>query len=602
MWSAAFVPKPADWPEQCEVVGSFFVEQKSDFDPAPFKDVTEWIQSGGAKPVFIGFGSMVIREPEKLEQIIKEAARKAGIRVLVQSGWSKLNVEDEGSDLCRNVGPCPHDWLLPMVGAVIHHGGAGTTAAGLKLGLPTFICPFFGDQFMWGSFVAMAGVGPKPCPINKLTADLLAEKLKELASDELQGRAQTLAEDMTNEDGVLSGRDHFIDSLQIENMLCDVSLMLGETQLARYRLIGSGLRYHGIKVSSEIAALLEGRARIDWRFLWFSACCICPACHSEEHYWYAEGFDRHAVTSYSLDGRIRSCTHGFLASIWALFGGAFYSLFQLYVVPDRWARRQGAFGCLFGIVLAGFYVAREFFLFVLLFFDRLFVGCANGICRRDLEYVVDSSMKARVHDTPLIASELEAIVANGLPPARKEELTRSLEFVVVARAIFQQARPKLPDEHRHYVVVKLPDLLKAVRKSSAKIRLGATDSDIELLCSRLSRLPGTRVSSSADSRIVRQRRMSAVAASRILQRVAEGGEEETEYRQRLQEAPREPPLSPGQNSAPAIEPGDTTVSFSVFVQALQPVFRRVCAAEGVSTSVSYQQAMAHPPGQSVYLN
>jgi hypothetical protein len=601
MWSAAFVPKPEDWPEQCEVVGSFFVEQKSDFDPAPFKEVAAWIQSG-SKPVFIGFGSMVIHEPEKLEQIIKEAARKSNVRVLVQSGWSKLNVEEEEADLCRNIGPCPHDWLLPMVGAVIHHGGAGTTAAGLKLGHPTFICPFFGDQFMWGSFVAMAGVGPKPCPINKLTVDLLAEKLKELASEELQRHARALAEDMAKEDGILSGRDHFIDSLVVENMLCDVSLILGETQLARYRLIGSGLRNHGIKASSEVAALLEVGKRIDWHYLWGSACFVCPGCHNEERYWYAEGFDRHAITTYNLDGRIRSCTHGFLAAIWALWGGTFYSLFLMYLVPDKWARRQGALGCLFGLVLGLFYVAREFLLIILVFLDRLFVGCANGIFRRDVEYVLDSSMKTRVHDTPLIASELEAIVTNGLPSARKQELTRALEFVASARAIFQKARPKLPDGHRHYVVVRLSDLLKTVRMSSTRVRLGVTDSDIELLCSRLDRLPGAKASSSADSRRAQQRSMNSIGTKRILEQLAAHVGEEAEYQKRLKEVPEEQLLSTGPKPASTIKPEDTTVSFSVFVQALQPVFRRICAAENIATSANYQQAMTQPPAQSVYLN
>jgi sterol 3beta-glucosyltransferase len=255
MWSASFVPKPKDWPDQCQVVGAFFVEQKTNFDAKPFEEFTMWLNNG-PKPIFIGFGSMVIKEPQKLEKIIKEAARKANVRVVVQSGWSKLDVEDE-SGLCHNVGPCPHDWLLPLCCAVIHHGGAGTTAAGLRLGLPTFVCPFFGDQFMWGWFVSLAGVGPAPCPITKLTIEILAQKLVELASQELQKSAKELAKDMAQEDGILGGRNHFIDCLPVDNMLCDVSLLLGEVQMARYRLVGSGsssgLRRYGIKVSSEVA-------------------------------------------------------------------------------------------------------------------------------------------------------------------------------------------------------------------------------------------------------------------------------------------------------------------------------------------------------------
>jgi len=144
MWSPAFVPKPSDWPEQCEVVGTFVIDQKKDFDVSPFAELDAWLKDG-PKPIFIGFGSMVIQEPKLLEDIIKKAAHKANVRVVVQSSWTKLDVEDD-SGLLHNVGPCPHDWLLPLCCGVVHHGGAGTVAAGLRYGLPTMVCPFFADQ------------------------------------------------------------------------------------------------------------------------------------------------------------------------------------------------------------------------------------------------------------------------------------------------------------------------------------------------------------------------------------------------------------------------------------------------------------------------
>jgi sterol 3beta-glucosyltransferase len=135
MWSPAFVPKPADWPKQCQVVGTFCEEMvPKSFDVTPFAALDTWIKAG-PKPIFIGFGSMVIKDTTKLTKIIQEAAHAANVRIVVQSSWSKLDVED-GSDLLRNVGPCPHDWLLPLCCAVVHHGGAGTTAAGLRYGLP----------------------------------------------------------------------------------------------------------------------------------------------------------------------------------------------------------------------------------------------------------------------------------------------------------------------------------------------------------------------------------------------------------------------------------------------------------------------------------
>jgi sterol 3beta-glucosyltransferase len=163
MWSPAFVPKPADWPDQCEVVGTFVLDGNSTnphHDLTPFKEHEEWL-AAGEKPIFIGFGSMLVDKPEVLEKIIKEAAVTAHRRVIVQSSWTKLDVEIPDCDLLKNIGPCPHDWLLSHCCAVVHHGGAGTVAAGLRAGLPTMVCPFFADQFMWGHFVQLAGVGPE---------------------------------------------------------------------------------------------------------------------------------------------------------------------------------------------------------------------------------------------------------------------------------------------------------------------------------------------------------------------------------------------------------------------------------------------------------
>jgi sterol 3beta-glucosyltransferase len=90
---------------------------------------------------------MVIPDASKLVSLIKLAAQTIGCRILLQSGWTKYG--EENSLLADNVmviGALPHDWLMPRVAAVVHHGGAGTTAAGLRAGNPTFICPFFGDQ------------------------------------------------------------------------------------------------------------------------------------------------------------------------------------------------------------------------------------------------------------------------------------------------------------------------------------------------------------------------------------------------------------------------------------------------------------------------
>ena len=173
MFSPHLVPKPKDWPKHCDIVGNFFApgEVTQDFDDVKLKEFLD----GGERPVFVGFGSMVIAEPGKLANMIRAAAEETGTRVIIQSSWSKLAFDDSSSsttttsNLIYSLGNCPHDWLFARCCGVVHHGGAGTVAAGLRTGKPTFVCPFFGDQFFWGQVVFRAGVGPKPVPAVQLT-------------------------------------------------------------------------------------------------------------------------------------------------------------------------------------------------------------------------------------------------------------------------------------------------------------------------------------------------------------------------------------------------------------------------------------------------
>eukprot|EP00804_Cyclotella_cryptica_P011820 CCRYP_015334-RA/>CCRYP_015334-RA protein AED:0.02 eAED:0.02 QI:107/1/1/1/1/1/3/721/703 len=268
MWSPSFVPKPEDWPEQCRVVGTFTESKVGGENAAPtvdtktFAHLIEWMGKGDP-PVFIGFGSMVIKDTEALSRIIKAAAKESNTRIVVQSSWSKLDVSGEGGggQLCHNVGPVSHDWLLPQCCAVIHHGGAGTTAAGLRYGLPTLVCPFFGDQFMWGEMVSRAGVGPKPCPINLLTTELLVQKLRELTSPTIKEAAVNLSERMKSEDGVMTALEHFWHALPVDSMVCSIGLIMGKSLLAKYR-ISPGKNFFQrsrstfITVSQEVASVL----------------------------------------------------------------------------------------------------------------------------------------------------------------------------------------------------------------------------------------------------------------------------------------------------------------------------------------------------------
>ena len=142
-WSPALVPKPAEWPPHIDVCGFFFRDNP---DYTPPKPLEEFLQSRGSPIVYIGFGSIVIDNPEGLTNVIIEAVRSIGVRAIISKGWSKLGLAaGDGHDDIMFLDDCPHEWLFQQVAAVVHHGGAGTTSCGLKNARPTMIIPFFGE-------------------------------------------------------------------------------------------------------------------------------------------------------------------------------------------------------------------------------------------------------------------------------------------------------------------------------------------------------------------------------------------------------------------------------------------------------------------------
>ncbi|KAG6080583.1 hypothetical protein E4U15_003249 [Claviceps sp. LM218 group G6] len=174
--SPALIPKPNDWPVHIDISGFCFLHLASSYIPDP--DLAAFLEAG-PPPVYIGFGSIVVDDPNSMTQMIFEAIRLAGIRALVSKGWGGLGAEDGGNpESIFMLGNVPHDWLFERVSAVVHHGGAGTTATGIKAGKPTLIVPFFGDQPFWGAMIAKANAGPEPILYKDLTAEKLAEAIK----------------------------------------------------------------------------------------------------------------------------------------------------------------------------------------------------------------------------------------------------------------------------------------------------------------------------------------------------------------------------------------------------------------------------------------
>jgi sterol 3beta-glucosyltransferase len=198
-FSPHVVPPPPEWRGRAEVTGYWFLDPPADWRPPPA--LTEFL-AAGRPPLFVGFGSMVSPQPERVTAQIVAALKQAGQRAILASGWGGLAKVHEPPTLFQ-LDAVPHGWLFPRVAAVAHHGGMGTTAAGLRAGKPTLICPFFHDQPFWGKRIFDLGVGPRPIPQNRLSVDRLAEAFRALAADEgMRRRAAELGEKIRAEDGV----------------------------------------------------------------------------------------------------------------------------------------------------------------------------------------------------------------------------------------------------------------------------------------------------------------------------------------------------------------------------------------------------------------
>jgi UDP:flavonoid glycosyltransferase YjiC (YdhE family) len=198
-FSPVLLPRPRDWPGNHHVTGYWFLDEKDSWNPP---DGLESFIEQGSKPFYIGFGSMSPRDPRATTEIIMEALALSGQRGVLLSGWAGLDASDLPESVFRleNV---PHDWLFPQMRGVIHHGGAGTTAAGLRAGVPQIIAPFFSDQPFWGQRIQAIGVGPAPIPQKQLTAQKLANAIQTvIESEDMTAKALSVGKAIHAEDGI----------------------------------------------------------------------------------------------------------------------------------------------------------------------------------------------------------------------------------------------------------------------------------------------------------------------------------------------------------------------------------------------------------------
>ncbi|MFF3603860.1 glycosyltransferase [Streptomyces sp. NPDC002463] len=196
-YSPLVVPRPEDWPSGVHVTGYWWPARPDGWQPPA--ELVDFLQAG-PPPVFIGFGSMAAGQGERLGELVGGAVRRAGVRAVVQAGWAGLVGPD--SDDVLAVGDVPHDWLFPRTAAVVHHAGAGTTAAGLRAGAPAVPVPVMYDQPFWASRLHALGVAPRPVPFADLTAEDLGDAITACVSDPShRRRAAGLAHGLAAEDG-----------------------------------------------------------------------------------------------------------------------------------------------------------------------------------------------------------------------------------------------------------------------------------------------------------------------------------------------------------------------------------------------------------------
>ncbi|MFN8452359.1 MAG: glycosyltransferase [Anaerolineae bacterium] len=198
-YSPHVIPTPPDWSPTTVATGYWFLDHQMDWQPPA--ELVDFLDAG-EPPVYIGFGSISGRDSEGKARIVLDALAQAGQRGIIASGWGGLKADSLPENVLT-IEQAPHDWLFPRVKAVVHHGGAGTTAAGLRAGKPTVICPFFGDQPFWGQRVYELGVGTQPIPQKSLTAAGLAAAIRTAVEDtDMSRRAAALGEKIAAEDGV----------------------------------------------------------------------------------------------------------------------------------------------------------------------------------------------------------------------------------------------------------------------------------------------------------------------------------------------------------------------------------------------------------------
>jgi UDP:flavonoid glycosyltransferase YjiC (YdhE family) len=194
------VPPNPLWEERHQMTGYWYAPSPEDYQPPA--ELVEFLEDGGA-PVVISLGAMALSGEDAFEgaHTTVDAVQEARVRAIIQ-GWDEPMKSIKLPSSIFHAGSVPHTWLLGQASAIVHHGGFGSTAAGLRAGIPSLVIPHIIDQFLWGQKISQLGVGPKPIPRPKLAVQNLATALTQMHTDpDMRQTARSLGENIRREQG-----------------------------------------------------------------------------------------------------------------------------------------------------------------------------------------------------------------------------------------------------------------------------------------------------------------------------------------------------------------------------------------------------------------
>ncbi|CAI8755553.1 glycosyltransferase [Priestia megaterium] len=201
-----------DWPEHVHSYGNWFMDSDHSYQP---EEKLERFLKAGEPPVYIGFGSVGDKKNAgETTALVIKALKLAGKRGIINTGGSGMNQTEEIAEDILFVKDIPHEWLFPKMSAVVHHGGAGTTAEGLRAGVPSIIVPYGNDQFAWGRKIHELGAGAKAIPRKELTAEKLSAAISYTQVNEIRSKAQEIGKQIRAEKGAEKAAQVIINTLE----------------------------------------------------------------------------------------------------------------------------------------------------------------------------------------------------------------------------------------------------------------------------------------------------------------------------------------------------------------------------------------------------